>query len=449
MAGEAQAKRSISTSPGSGGGAAVPPPNPAAANLLLDAFQVFTEASNSLESAFYQLEARTRRISEELAVTNRELKKSLREREIIRNYLRRILECLPCGVLVFDSGGHLMMCNPVAARLLDQPRGKVFDGSRGGFPLSQSMRDYLAAFACQNREGAEMEIPLVARCGMKILAASCAQVRGRGGRVLGMLHIIRDVTQIKALEEQNKRGERLSAMGEMAVELAHEIRNPLGSIELFASLLEQELPRESDPGRWAENIRIGSRSLNTIVSNMLQFSNPHAPEFTAVDLHELVAEIMRFTDPVLRQREVAVQLRLEAADPIVAGDRELLRQVLLNLVFNALQAIPSRGALVVSTLTASRLPGGAFCDGVELRVRDTGLGIPPENLERIFDPFFTTNKNGTGLGLSVVHQIVDQHSGFIEVESEVNRGTTFRIYLPGVRLPSGGVREEDGCEKRY
>jgi two-component system cell cycle sensor histidine kinase/response regulator CckA len=104
-----------------------------------------------------------------------------------------------------------------------------------------------------------------------------------------------------------------------------------------------------------------------------------------------------------------------------------------------LQAMPARGAITIGTRDVHTLPGGAVCEGVELAVRDTGLGIPPENLSRIFDPFFTTNKNGTGLGLSVVNQIIEQHSGFIQVESEVNVGTVFMMVLPGAGLISGAA----------
>ncbi len=273
----------------------------------------------------------------------------------------------------------------------------------------------------------------------RILATSGTPLAGSSGEPIGTLHIIRDVTQVRALEEQGKRGERLAAMGEMAVELAHEIRNPLGSIELFASLLQKELPAESDTARWADNIRVGSRSLNNIVSNMLHFANPLSPSFGEVDLHEVVSEILQFTEPLMRQRAVSVRQRLESKNPEVCGDRELLKQMLLNLVLNSMQAMPSNGSLVVATRGVGELPGGAPCEGVELRVQDTGVGITPENLGRVFDPFFTTNRSGTGLGLSVVHQIVDRHSGFIRVESEVKVGTTFTIVLPSARIPSGAA----------
>ena len=399
--------------------------------LLLEAFQSFTQASSSLESAFQRLQERTRRLSHELAAKNRELKRSLREKEQVQNYLERILESLPCGVLVMEADGRVSVCNPVGGRILG-----VASASRSKKRLARlkaAVDRYLAAYSARETGNGEAEIPLEAGGKTRILAAASIPLKSSSGFGTGTLHIMRDVTEIKALEAQNKRGERLAAMGEMAVELAHEIRNPLGSIELFASLLEKELPRSSDPGRWAENIRIGSRSLNNIVSNMLHFANPLEPQFEDVDLHVLIREILGFAEPILQQREVRVSTRFEARTGMVSGDRELIKQMILNLVLNSLQAMPSRGSLMVGTRDNVALRRRGSGEGVELTVKDSGLGIAPENLGRIFDPFFTTNKNGTGLGLSVVHQIVEQHAGTIRVESAVNIGTTFTIVLQGVR----------------
>lgn len=407
------------------------------ARLLLEAFEMFTQASSSLETAFRQLQARAQRLSEELAAKNRELKKSLREKEEVQNYLKTILESLPCGVLVVNESGKLALCNPVASQLLDLPRGRSAKPRANGRTLQDTpLREHFESSASAESSKKEVEISFPSRGKMYVLAASRTPLNDSSGHGIGTLHIIRDVTEIKALEEQGKRGERLSAMGEMAVELAHEIRNPLGSIELFASLMEKELPEGGDLRRWAENIRIGSRSLNNIVSNMLHFANPLSPSFRLVNAHDVIQEVLGFTDLIMNQRGVIVHRNLEAANPVISADRELLKQVILNLILNAMQAIPSKGSLTIGTRDVGELPGGAPCPGLELRIRDTGLGIPPENLGRIFDPFFTTNKNGTGLGLSVVHQIVDRHSGFIDVKSTVNAGTTFTLVFPGARPKS-------------
>jgi PAS domain S-box-containing protein len=394
--------------------------------LLLQAFEMFTQASSSLESAFSQLQARVQRLTEELEAKNIELERSLLEKQEAQNYLRTILERLPCGVFVLDEKGNLALCNPMAADVLKHSHQQSIEMVEFDRPfLSEEMRNCFAASVSDSGANAEVEIPFSNEHKKKILATSGTPLAGANGTKIGTLHIIRDITEVKALQEQNKKIERLSAMGEMAVELAHEIRNPLGSIELFASLLVKEL--SDDPKRWAENIRIGIRSLNTIVSNMLQFANPLNPVFSQVDVHDVIQEILKFSDPLMSQRQVHLETSLKAEAPVISADRELLKQMMLNLIFNAMKAMPSQGSLIIRTRNIDIAREQKKFNLLELQIQDTGIGIPPENLDRIFDPFFTTNKNGTGLGLSVVHQIVKKHRGSIRVSSKVKHGTTFTI----------------------
>ncbi|MBN2241181.1 MAG: PAS domain-containing protein [Acidobacteria bacterium] len=385
--------------------------------LLIEAFEMFTKASSSLETAYSQLQAKAQKLTEELEAKNKELGKSLREKEEAQNYLHNILERLPCGVLVLDDEGDINLCNPVAAEVLMKP------GKSRRPCLNPEIRSYLAASAASGGDKNEIEIPLKRGKNRKFLATSGAPLTDAAGERVGTLHIVRDITEMKALQDRNKRVERLSAMGEMAVELAHEIRNPLGSVELFASLLEKEV--SGDLKRWAENIRIGTQSLDTIVSNMLHFANPLSPAFSEVNIHHVIEDVLAFVDPIMKQRKVSINCRLGADRPVLYADGELLKQMMLNLIMNALNAMPSEGLLLVRTQNYNQAKGGR--KGLELKIRDSGVGIPPENLDRIFDPFFTTHKKGTGLGLSVVHRIVDQHSGTIRVSSEINRGTTFTI----------------------
>jgi PAS domain S-box-containing protein len=399
-------------------------PDAGETGLLLQAFEMFTQASSSLESAFSQLQARVQRLTEELEAKNIELEKSLREKEEAQSYLRTILERLPCGVFVLDDKGNLNLCNPMASEVLGVSGHNAIATHDQTF-LGSEMLEYLIEKGFDDKCNEEIEVPVVSGDKNRTLATSWAALTNAAGSPLGTLHIIRDITEVKALQEQGKRIERLSAMGEMAVELAHEIRNPLGSIELFSSLLVKDLT--GDLKRWAENIRVGIRSLNAVVSNMLHFANPISPAFSSVDIHEIIKEIVRFSDPIMNQREVHVETNLSASNSVIDADSELLKQMMLNLMFNAMKAMPSKGSLKISTRNLPPTSDARPSAGLELRIEDTGVGIPKENLDRIFDPFFTTNKNGTGLGLSVVHQIVELHSGHIRVSSEINRGTTFTI----------------------
>jgi signal transduction histidine kinase len=240
---------------------------------------------------------------------------------------------------------------------------------------------------------------------------------------LGVTLILKDITRLKELEAQTQRAQKLQAMGEMAVQLAHEIRNPLGSIELFASLLGSELEGNAEQKNWADQIVTGVKFLNTIVTNMLTFTRSSKLQSRHFDLLELVEETLSFIEPVLVKRDIHLERPSRNNRILVEADLDLLRQMLVNLVMNALQAMPEKGKLSLRISTDC-------ADLVVIEVEDTGIGIPPENMKRIFDPFFTTSEKGTGLGLALVHQIVEKHQGSVAVRSEFGKGTLFTLSLP-------------------
>jgi signal transduction histidine kinase len=257
----------------------------------------------------------------------------------------------------------------------------------------------------------------------QFVSVSASPVSDPQGRNTGLTIVLKDVTQLKELEIQTQRAKQLQAMGEMAVQLAHEIRNPLGSIELFASLLGNELRGEPDLKSWADQIVTGVKFLNNIVTNMLTFTRASKPEVKALDLHGLILETLAFVEPVLQQRSIRLQQPSAGEETLLCmGDSGMLRQMFLNLFMNALQALPESGRLAVRVQPD--------LGTLRVEVEDSGIGIPAENLSRIFDPFFTTHEKGTGLGLALVHQIVEKHQGRIAAHSEFGKGTQFTIWLP-------------------
>ena len=229
--------------------------------------------------------------------------------------------------------------------------------------------------------------------------------------------------ELAAANEELQRSQRMQAMGEMAVQLAHEIRNPLGSIELFASLLANELHDRMDLKGWAGQIVTGVKFLNTIVTNMLTFTRVSRPQFQRFDLRKMIDDTLLFFEPVFVQRNVQVVRPHSEASLIIEADAEMLRQMLINLLMNGLQAMSERGQLSVRVSSRDSI-------NAEIEVEDSGIGIPEENLDKIFDPFFTTNEKGTGLGLSLVHQIVRKHNGTIKAHSQFGKGTRFTVALP-------------------
>ncbi len=221
--------------------------------------------------------------------------------------------------------------------------------------------------------------------------------------------------------EQVKRADRLSAIGQLAAGLAHEIRNPLASIDGAAEVLDvaddqPELRKET-----VGIIRKECSRLNRLLTSLLDFARPRNPEWREVDLSKVLDSVI---DLVSHSARKSINFHKENGPGVLGllGDEEQLTQVILNLTLNAAQAMPDGGDVWLTTRQEH--------DGIVIQVRDQGAGIPEQNLDKIFDPFFTTKDTGTGLGLSVVHQIVRQHGGTVTVTRNKDMGMTFNLYFP-------------------
>lgn len=228
--------------------------------------------------------------------------------------------------------------------------------------------------------------------------------------------------ELEASFEQLKRADRLSAIGQLAASLAHEIRNPLASIEGASEVLESPATSEDVRREFLGIVRKESRRLNRLLTNLLDFARPRRPEYQEVDIERLIDSVTSLLAPTAEKAGIQFRKRLPERMPCVQSDPEQLKQVLLNITINAVQAMPEGGEI---TIGVEQTDGEAL-----ISIRDEGTGIPSEQLDKIFDPFFTTKDNGTGLGLSVAHQIITQHGGIITAQRNAARGTTFFIALP-------------------
>ena len=226
----------------------------------------------------------------------------------------------------------------------------------------------------------------------------------------------------RQLEAEALRRNRLAAMGEMAAMLAHEVRNPLGAMELFTGLLLQDLRERPETLRLAQQVAQGITDLNHLVTNLLEFTRTQVPRTTVVECCGLVDDALRYTADLRAAQAIGVRRQMAAPAIHVRADPDLLRPVFLNLVRNALQAMPDGGELTVRVARAG--------DRVCVAVTDTGPGIAPAEREAIFRPFYTTRAKGTGLGLSVARELVRAMGGELGVDSEVGRGATFTVELP-------------------
>lgn len=232
---------------------------------------------------------------------------------------------------------------------------------------------------------------------------------------------------ILRIEEQLRRAERMSALGELSAVLAHEIRNPLGSIKGTAEILRDDYHPGDKKYEFLEILIKEADRLNRVVEDFLGLARPLPVERELIDLEAELGEVLTLVSQEAMGRGISLEL-VPGHLPAVHGDRERLRQVFLNIILNGIHATGRGGSLRVSagqvTLGDSRTPG------VEVSFADTGTGIDPEKLPRIFEPFYTTKSGGTGLGLAIAQRIVESHGGTIDVESTLGKGTTFRVKLP-------------------
>lgn len=222
--------------------------------------------------------------------------------------------------------------------------------------------------------------------------------------------------------DQVRRADRLSALGELAAGLAHEIRNPLGSIEGAMRILTRNELAGGTRTEFAELAQKEIDRLKGLVSNFLDFARPHPPRRNPTELSSLLESVRLLADEAGKMAGVEIRVEPGKLLPTVPVDADQIKQVMLNLVLNAIQSMSNGGEIVLLAEQKN--------DSVEIRVKDQGVGVEPENLERVFDPFFTTRAGGTGLGLSVAYKIVQQHGGHIAATPNPDRGMTFAIMLP-------------------
>jgi len=249
------------------------------------------------------------------------------------------------------------------------------------------------------------------------------------GHTLGAVEIFSDISKIKALEEQMQHTKTMAALGEMAATVAHEIRNPLGAMGMWAGLLERDM-EPADPRRKLVNrVLEGLSRLNRIVSNLLAYSRPVKAQFRKTPLHHVLSETIDFVEIEAERQGHVIAVKKKWNDGescFVFIDPEKMQQVIMNLCINAIQAMPQGGTLEVRIDPKKKQtsPYASFC------ISDTGVGIAHEHIDKIFDPFYTTKENGTGLGLAIVKKIVEFHGGHVTIKSVVGKGTTVSVYLP-------------------
>ena len=405
---------------------------------LIKKMEAFNEVAEQLQRSYDELQVRIKKLDLELEDKNKELEKNLVEKEEVKNYLNDILESLTNGVIVVDRLGRITTFNQTAGNLTGlKPQNCLGKTLKEVFPFD--LFENLVSRLEKNRRETVSQDQDITTPDKKIIHArvSASPVWDNHGGQIGTVLILQDRTDLRRLEEFAHRNQRLREMGEMAAGIAHEIRNPLGSIELFASLLKKDLEGDPEKAELVQHIRAGVQNMDRIISTLLLFAKSSQPSRQQCDINLLLAELLDGLDDIRVPDNIKVVRDFGKEEMLANGDRELLRQVFPNLIRNAIQAMPDGGELRLQTEKAL-IPVSGSESGkdagarkfITVTVTDTGGGICADDLSKIFNPFFTTKDKGTGLGLAISHNIIKAHQGTIEAVSEEGKSTSFRVKIP-------------------
>ena len=352
------------------------------------------------------------------------VRSSLRGQRVAEALAEELAVALPDGLVVFDAKGRITRMNKAALTLLGMEapaKGKAFLGRKPAEVLPSALAE-LAAKLLQEPVLPDTEIILRHGEEQQYISVRGGHVNeGYEGR-LGSLMFLRDLTEVRRLEAEVRRREKLAAVGNLAAGVAHELRNPLSSIKGYATYFGGRFPEGSADREAAQVMVKEVERLNRAIGDLIGLSRPTDIRPRMTGMRRLIGDTLRLIGQDAANHKVAIRFDAPEVLPDVAIDPDRMRQVILNLCLNGLEAMPDGGELFLSLHPEP--------DALRLEIRDTGVGIAPDALPHIFDPYFTTKGQGTGLGLATVHKIMEAHGGSISVTSEPGQGAVFRLLLP-------------------
>ncbi|MEA3493653.1 MAG: ATP-binding protein [Candidatus Margulisiibacteriota bacterium] len=346
----------------------------------------------------------------------------------MKDYNEEILQSMVTGVMTVDTRGKIVTFNSMAERITGRNREEVLAkgcediwGRRGTIPnvIANSLKD-----RCYVNFESSIASP---ERGLVPVAFTSTVLRDHLGKKIGALLTVRDLSEVKELEEKVRRADKLTALATMSAGMAHEIKNPLSSMKVLSQLLPKKYDDMEFRKKFEEIVPREINRIDRIVESLLSFARATALTFEKANVNELLEENARYFQD--QAKAVDVKITTIYADlPEIELDKGQLSQVFSNLMLNAIQAMSEGGELKVVSMPGKRVMDQL--QTVSIKISDTGHGMPGETVNKLFDPFFTTKYGGTGLGLTISHNIVDGHRGYIDVESKVGKGTSFIITLP-------------------
>jgi two-component system sensor histidine kinase AtoS len=386
---------------------------------ITDSYVSLSELTVRLQADYLELSKKFEKQSLQLEEINNQVTRALEANSRLSTYLNNILECLDAGVVVFSIDGKICLFNRAAEKLTGISRQEAIEKHYTTvFPGDEHESTFSLLDGTETKSHGEKWF------GSQPVGYSSSRIFDENGSCCGVVEILYDISGEKRLRETIRQVSALAALGEMSAIVAHQIRNPLAGIIGFANLLQRDLPYDHPSAHLAQKIFKGSKELNRIMTNLLDYTKQTKPDFRELDLIKFTKEVISSfsNEPVAEKMKIVFQT--DTDEVLYRFDPVLFRQAFLNIIENAVQAMePNGGKLTLSVKTE-----GGQC--LKIVFKDTGMGFQQGDCDKLFKPFYTTRRNGTGLGLSMVKKMIDFHNGTIRANSPAGGGAEFTIELP-------------------
>jgi len=353
---------------------------------------------------------------------------------VVTGLLDNVLASLGDALILTDRDDHIVLFNQAAQELTGHSESSVRERSCSDvFPQNPTLASIVQRARASGQSQSCGEERLVVGRRQVPVRLSCSPVYGDNSGVEGCALVIQDLSYQKKLENEARRNETLARLGGLVAGLAHEVKNPLGGIRGAAQLLAQRFGEQAEITEFTGVMIREIDRLSRLVEQLLTLGAPPTPDPLPVNVHKIIHEVVAILGSELSAKKVTVRLQIDPSLPDTRGDEAQLTHVFLNLVKNALEAMPEDGSLTITTRMETdfhimrQAASGKF---LRVEVADTGPGFPEDVLDRVFEPFFTTKARGSGLGLAICERIVAAHGGAIQAENRPSGGALVSVNLP-------------------
>ncbi|MDP8208675.1 MAG: ATP-binding protein [Candidatus Electryonea clarkiae] len=392
---------------------------------LVKLFEGFSQASTTFAQSYRTLESQLARLSSQLEEQVRLLRRT-------EGFLSSILANVPAGIMVIDIDGIITLFNPYAEYLTGLKAGEIL-----GQPYNEIFRcrvtdpdsSLYTLTTGSVLESKEKDLAIINGDSYPVRFSTTWITDERGDRS-GVLEVFEDMRIIQDMQKRLQQKENLASLGEMAAQVAHELRNPLAGVQGFTQFLEEDLEEDHPASKTAKKIIQGVQEIDQIAGKLLEFTAPVKPEFSQIDIVNLLQDEVELTNAEISNssKQIDLNLNVPVENVPVTCDMQLIKQAVLNLLKNSMNACEDTGKIEVGLIW------NLLKNRVRIIVKDNGMGIEAKDIDNIFNPFFTTRSRGTGLGLSMVKKIMDVHHGEVKVDTKPGEGCRFVLEMPIARL---------------